>query len=93
MRGLPLAACLVQVLTAGAYSATAMYTSNIQATFRLSVGTYADIQAGRARSLTVQLPAQVSVIHGCCKVNYSKEGFCLVLLAPTLTHRHSVHAA
>jgi hypothetical protein len=41
--------------------ATAMYTSNLQATFRLSVGAYADIQAGRAASLTVQLPAQVSM--------------------------------
>ncbi|WIA14034.1 hypothetical protein OEZ85_002592 [Tetradesmus obliquus] len=48
----------MKVLTAGTYTATAIYTSNSQATFRLSVGSYADIKAGTARSLTMQWPAQ-----------------------------------
>jgi hypothetical protein len=50
----------VQVLTPGVYTATASYTSKLQATFRLSVGSYASIKAGSARALTVQWPAQVS---------------------------------
>lgn len=52
----------LQVLKAGTYTATATYTSNIQATFKLSVGSYANIKAGSARSLTVQWPAQVRAV-------------------------------
>jgi hypothetical protein len=50
---------VVQVLTPGVYTATADYTSKLQATFKLSVGSFASIKAGTARTLTLQWPAQV----------------------------------
>lgn len=78
----------LKVLTSGAYSATAMYTSNIPATCRLSVGAYDDIQAGRARSLTVQWPAQDTMrgmLLGTLSLPASKDGelteACLELLS------------
>lgn len=36
------------------------YTSNVNATFRLSLGNYAAVKAGTAPSITATLPALVS---------------------------------
>jgi hypothetical protein len=51
--------CLLQVLREGMYDVAAIYSSKRQAPFKLSVGMYRDIQAGRALSIRVQLPQQV----------------------------------
>lgn len=52
--------CGLQVVTAGMYKVQILYTSKAQAQFRLSVGTYKDIQDGRAPALQARLPEAVS---------------------------------
>ncbi|KAF6258702.1 alkaline-phosphatase-like protein [Scenedesmus sp. NREL 46B-D3] len=87
----------LKVMKAGTYSATATYTSNIRGTFRLSVGSYADIKAGSARSLTATWPAQ-DVMRGMTLGNLTLPASgqemteaCLELLdGPTLNGRAAV---
>lgn len=50
----------VQVVTGGLYKVQILYTSKAQAQFKLSVGTYKDIQDGKAPALQARLPASVS---------------------------------
>ncbi|KAF8072774.1 MAP1D [Scenedesmus sp. PABB004] len=47
----------LDVVTGGRYKVAVMYTSQVQATFKLSVGEYAKIQDGAAPSLAARLPA------------------------------------
>jgi hypothetical protein len=51
---------VLQVFAAGAYDATMFYTSKQWAVFKLSVGSYQDIQDGTAPSIKTTLPAVVS---------------------------------
>jgi hypothetical protein len=57
---------LLQVATAGRYLVQIMYTSQIQASFRLSVGPYSRILDGDALAVTARIPAAVSDSTGCC---------------------------
>jgi hypothetical protein len=58
---MPACCCgLLQVFTAGSYDATMFYTSKQWAVFKLSFGTFKDIQAGTAPFITTTLPAVVS---------------------------------
>jgi hypothetical protein len=55
---------VLQVFTAGSYDATMFYTSKQWAVFKLSFGTFKDIEAGTAPFITTTLPAVVSPV--CC---------------------------
>jgi hypothetical protein len=55
----------MQVMTAGKYDVTLMYTSRAAATVKLSLGTYQTIKGGTAATITAQLPRQVG---GCCRL-------------------------
>lgn len=52
--------CYVQVVTGGMYKVSILYTSKVQAQFRLAVGSYNDIQHGKAPALQARLPESVS---------------------------------
>uniref|UniRef100_A0A383VJP5 Sulfatase N-terminal domain-containing protein n=1 Tax=Tetradesmus obliquus TaxID=3088 RepID=A0A383VJP5_TETOB len=54
----------VQVMTAGTYDVTLMYTSRAAAAVKLSFGTYQAIRSGAAASITAQLPRQASKMEG-----------------------------
>ncbi|WIA16004.1 hypothetical protein OEZ85_012737 [Tetradesmus obliquus] len=54
----------VQVMTAGTYDVTLMYTSRAAATVKLSFGSYQAIRSGAAASITAQLPRQASKMEG-----------------------------
>jgi hypothetical protein len=51
---------LLQVMSEGVYEVVIMYTSAIEATFRLAVGEYNSIMDGSSPSITSQLPTVVS---------------------------------
>lgn len=51
---------MLQVLKPGTYQVQLMYTSQVQASFKLSVGQYSKIQDGTAKSLRARLPVNVS---------------------------------
>lgn len=51
--------CFVQILKSGTYKVQIMYTSQIQASFKLSVGSWTNIKDGSAQNLKLRLPATV----------------------------------
>lgn len=51
-----------QVATAGTYKVNILYTSKVQAQFKLSVGNYQEIQSGKAPALQARLPQAVSPV-------------------------------
>ena len=52
--------CVLQIVAGGIYKVSVMYTSQVQATFKLAVGLYSNIEDGTAPSLTAKLPVTVS---------------------------------
>jgi hypothetical protein len=56
------ASCSLQVESPGTYYAVMFYTSKYTGNFKLSIGPYADIQAGKAPTVKAQLPPMVSCI-------------------------------
>jgi hypothetical protein len=46
------------------YKVSILYTSKVQAQFRLAVGSYRDIQNGKAPALQARLPESVSAYTG-----------------------------
>jgi hypothetical protein len=56
---------VLQVFTAGSYDATMFYTSKQWAVFKLSFGSFKDIEAGTAPFIKTTLPAVVSTSSTC----------------------------
>lgn len=85
----------LQVATAGTYKVSILYTSKVQAQFKLSVGTYQEIQGGKAPAVQARLPQAVSrvlqsVRIACQASHHTAVGRCKLKLMACAAELHPV---